>query len=67
MKLQNSTIDQPSTPSQPVCRGNFAHRSADSRAAFANDGHNRAVRSADCVLNSLFREIVFPVPGKKLP
>jgi hypothetical protein len=65
MKLQNSTVTPPSTPSQPVRRCNFALPAVNSRAADANEGHNRAVYSANCdfyALNSLFGEIEFPVP-----
>jgi hypothetical protein len=70
VKLQNSTVTSASTLSRPVCRYNFTYRTDASRAAVANDGHNRPVRSADCVcygLNSLFREIVFPVLRNHIP
>jgi hypothetical protein len=70
IEREKSTVIPASALSKQVCRRKFVLPTVDSRAAVANDGHNRTVRNADCVfygLNSLFREIVFPVPWKNIP
>jgi hypothetical protein len=66
MLVQNSSVARhPRPPSRSAAVIFY-----DSRAADAIDGQNRAVRSANCVfcvLNSLFRKIVFPVLRNRIP
>jgi hypothetical protein len=66
MLVQNSSVARHPRPASRSGAAIFY----DSRAAAANDRHNRAVRSANYVfygLNSLFREIEFPVRRIHIP